>query len=316
MVSRSFLCTLSALLLTVCVSCSSSSSSSSSLPPGPSEGGTAANPSAAGEGSNVIRMTGSDTMVNLAQAWAETYAKKHPDVSIQVAGGGSGVGIAGLIDNVVDIATSSRQMSEKEIGKAKTSGGEPKEFIVGQDALAVYVHKDNPMEAISIEELAEIYGDGGKTEKWSDLGVDNKACDAGKIVRVSRQNNSGTYVYFRETVVGEKRDFKDGSIDQNGSKDVVTLVGKTGCAIGYSGMAYATPDVKMLKISKKKGEAAIAPTVENAANHTYPISRPLFLYTRGEPKGVVKEFIDWCLAEEGQKVVADIGYVPNSPAGK
>jgi phosphate transport system substrate-binding protein len=255
-------------------------------------------------------------MVNLAQAWAETYSKKHPDVSIQVAGGGSGVGIAGLIDNVVDIATASRKMSDKEIAKAKQNGGDPKEIIVGQDALAVYVHKDNPIEAISIEELAEIYGDGGKTEKWSELGIQNKACEADKIVRVSRQNNSGTYVYFRETVVGEKRDFKDGSIDQNGSKDVVTLVGKTGCAIGYSGMAYATPEVKMLKISKKKGGESIAPTVENAANHSYPISRPLFLYTHGEPKGALKDFIDWCLAEEGQKVVSEVGYVPNSNSVK
>jgi phosphate transport system substrate-binding protein len=258
-------------------------------------------------------MTGSDTMVNLAQAWAEIYAQKQPGVSVQVAGGGSGVGIAGLIDGFVDIAAASRKMSDKEIARAKQNHGvEPTEFIVGLDAMAVYVHKDNPLNAISIEELAEIYGDGGKIEKWSQLGIENKACDSDEIVRVSRQNNSGTYVYFREAVVGEGRDFKLGSVDQNGSKDVVALVGKTGCSIGYSGMAYATPEVKMLNISKKKGGEAVAPTSENAANSTYPIARPLFLYTNGKPSGPVKEYIDWILSAEGQKTVADVGYVPNT----
>jgi phosphate transport system substrate-binding protein len=252
-------------------------------------------------------------MVNLAQAWAEKYSQKNPSVSVQVAGGGSGVGIAGLIDNFVDIAASSRKMSEKEIARAKQNNGvEPREFIVGLDALAVYVQKDNPLDSIAVEELAEIYGEGGKIENWSQLGIEYDACDSGKIVRVSRQNNSGTYVYFREAVVGEMRDFKLGSIDQNGSKDVVTLVGKTACAIGYSGMAYATPEVKMLKIAKKKGDQPVAPTSENAANGSYPIARPLFLYTKGEPEGAVKEFIDWVLAADGQKIVAEVGYVPNS----
>lgn len=264
---------------------------------------------------SVIRVTGSDTMVNLAQAWAENYKQAHPEVSVQVAGGGSGVGIAGLIDGFVDIATSSRKMKDKEIARAKQNlGVEPTEVVVGLDCLAVYVHKDNPLESISVEELGEIYGDGGKIEKWAGLGIDYKACDSDKIVRVSRQNNSGTYQYFREAVVGEDRDFKLGSVDQNGSKDVVALVGKTPCAIGYSGMAYATPEVKMLSISRKKGEDSIAPTAENATNHTYPIARPLFLYTSGEPKGFVKDFIDWVASPEGQKIVADVGYVPNAPA--
>jgi phosphate transport system substrate-binding protein len=222
-----------------------------------------------------------------------------------------------LIDGFVDIAASSRKMSQKEIARAKQNHGvEPVEFIVGLDALAVYVHKDNPLSSISIEELAEIYGDAGKIEKWSQLGIDYKACDSDKIVRVSRQNNSGTYVYFREAVVGENRDFKLGSIDQNGSKDVVVLVGKTACAIGYSGMAYATPEVKMLSIAKKKGAEAVAPTSENASNGSYPIARPLFLYTKGEPEGAVKEYLDWILAAQGQKVVADVGYVPNKVAGE
>lgn len=296
---RSLVLILSVTLLPSLVSCSKSET-------------TSTNSSTSTEAS-AIRMTGSDTMVNLAQAWAEKYSQKNANVSVQVAGGGSGVGIAGLIDNFVDIAASSRKMSAKEIARAKQNNGvEPREFIVGLDALAVYVQKGNPLNSITVEELAEIYGEGGKIENWSQLGIKYDACDSGKIVRVSRQNNSGTYVYFREAVVGEMRDFKLGSIDQNGSKDVVTLVGKTACAIGYSGMAYATPEVKMLNIAKKKGDQPVAPTSDNAANGSYPIARPLFLYTKGEPEGAVKEFIDWVLGVDGQKVVAEVGYVPNS----
>jgi phosphate transport system substrate-binding protein len=262
-----------------------------------------------------IRVTGSDTMVNLAQAWAENYSRKNPDVSVQVAGGGSGVGIAGLIDGIVDIANCSRKLKDTEIARAKKNNGqEPCEFVVARDALGVYVHTANPLESISIDELGEIYGEGGKIERWSQLGAKNAALAADEIVRVSRQNNSGTFYYFRETVVGKGREFKLGSIDQNGSKDVVSLVSRTPCAIGYSGMAYATPEVKMLKIAPAKGEEAVAPTKENAINGSYPLSRPLFLYTNGEPQGVVKDYIDWILSEEGQRIVEEIGYVPISPS--
>jgi phosphate transport system substrate-binding protein len=262
-------------------------------------------------GGAAIRITGSDTMVNLVQAWAENYRKARPDVSVQVAGGGSGVGIAGLTDGILDIASSSREMSPDEIRRAKDrNGAEPREFAVALDALAVYVHKDNPVDSMSIEELAEVYGDNGRIEKWSQLGVRNAACPGDEIIRVSRQNNSGTYVYFREAVLGNARDYRMGSIDQSGSKDVVALVSRTPCAIGYSGMAYATREVKALKIAKKKGEPAVAPTAQSAIDKSYPIARPLYLYTRGEPTGQVKEFIDWTLGPDGQKVVQDIGYVP------
>ena len=265
-----------------------------------------------GGGGNTIVVDGSDTMVNLSQAWAEAYTKVHPDVHIQVSGGGSGVGIAGLIGGKLDLANASRRMSDKEIAsfKEKNAGKEPKEHIMGLDALAVYVNPKNPIETISQEELAEIYGDGGKIEKWSQLGVNNTACPEDQITRVSRQNNSGTYAYFREHILGKNRDYKNGSIDQSGSKDVVALVAKTPCAIGYSGMGYKTDDVKWLKVSKKKGETGIAPSLETAVNGTYPISRPLFIYTPGEATGAVKDFIDWCNGPEGQKIVNDVGFVP------
>jgi phosphate transport system substrate-binding protein len=259
----------------------------------------------------VIRITGSDTMVNLVQAWAENYRQVKPDVSVQVAGGGSGVGIAGLINGILDIAASSRHMEDDETKRATAAAGSaPQGFTVGLDALAVYVHKDNPLRSLSIEQLAEIYGEGGKIELWSQTGTPNPACAGDKIVRVSRQNNSGTYVYFREAVLGRTRELRLGSIDQSGSKDVVTLVGRTPCAIGYSGMAYVMPDVHTLAVSRKTGEPGVLPTAATALDGTYPIARPLFLYTNGTPSGPVREFIDWAIGPAGQKIVAEIGYVP------
>jgi phosphate transport system substrate-binding protein len=249
-------------------------------------------------------------MVNVAQAWAETYYQVEPNVQVQVRGGGSGVGVSSLINGTCDMANASRKMKDKEykLLESKHSGKNAKESIVGYDALAVYVHKENPLDEISIEELAEIYGEGGATENWSQ--VSDTAAALGKIVRVSRQNNSGTYVYFREAVLGKAREYKLGSIDQSGSKDVVALVSQTRGAIGYSGMGYATPEVKMLKISAKKGESSISPTVDNAKSGIYPVTRPLHIYTIGEPTGAVKKYLDWLMSDPGQKVVVEMGYVP------
>ena len=259
----------------------------------------------------VVRVEGSDTMVNLAQAWAERYSEKHPEIQVQVSGGGSGVGIASLIDGMADMTNASRKMTDKELARMKGNTGKAAvEFIVGRDALAIYVHKDNPIESISKEDLAEIYGEHGEITKWSQLGVKNRACSSGKIIRVSRQNSSGTFVYFREAVLGKNRDYKLGAVAQSGSKDVVALVSTTPCAIGYSGMGYVTDDVKMVPVSEKKGETAVPPTVENTKNGSYPIARPLRIYTAGEPTGAVKDYLDWILSEEGQKIVLEMGYVP------
>ncbi len=261
-------------------------------------------------GKAIIRVEGSDTMVNLAQAWAEEYSKSHPEVSIQVSGGGSGVGIASLIDQVANMANSSRKMKKNELARAEENSGQrPVEHVVGMDALAVYVHKDNPLDTISIGQLAEIYADGGTVTKWSQLGVKNVACKTDEITRVSRQNNSGTYHYFREAVLGE-RDYKLGSIDQSGSKDVVALISRTPCAIGYSGMGYKTEEVKWLKIAAKEGGEGVAPSIETASDGSYPIARPLLIYTLGEPTGAVKEYLDWISSDAGQKIVVDLGYVP------
>ena len=258
-----------------------------------------------------IQNAGSDTMVNLAQAWAESYASLEQKISVEVSGGGSGTGIAALINGTVDIANCSRSMKPSEIEKAvQNTGKEPKEFIVGFDALAVYVHKENPLEKISLQQLADIYGEQGQMTTWSKLDIQYAACKSDEIIRVSRQSNSGTYVYFREAILGKTGDFKLGSRDLHGSKDVVELVANTPCAIGYSGMGYATDHVKMLKVSKKDGEQAAGPSVENTLNGTYPIARPLYIYSLGEPSGDIKKYLDWILSEAGQSIVSKSGYVP------
>ena len=273
--------------------------------------GTTAGSAPAAGGGTVIRITGSDTMVNLVQAWAENYRKKKPDVSVQVAGGGSGVGIAGLIDGILDLAAASREMDAKEIDRAKQKNGQaPKEYGVALDALSVYVHKDNPLAMMAVEDLAEIYGDKGSIDKWSQLGAKVPGCTSDTIVRVGRQNSSGTYAYFREAVLGAKREYKLGSIDQSGSKDVVALVGRTPCAVGYSGMAYLTPEVKALSLAKKKGDTPVAPSNQTASDKSYPLARALYFYSPGEPKAHVKEFLDWVLSPEGQQIVTSIGFVP------
>ncbi len=257
-----------------------------------------------------IQNKGSDTMVNLAQAWAEEYKKVAPNADVEVSGGGSGVGIAALEKGTIDIANASRNMKQEEIEAAKkNTGKEPKEFIVGYDALAIYVHKDNPLNEITLDQIAQIYMEGGKITKWSDLGVKIPGTSSDEIVRVSRQSSSGTYEFLREHVLN-KKDFKLGSRDMNGSKEVVELVGSTLTAIGYSGMGYATPAVKMLKVKKAAADPAYEPNVANTLAKTYPIARSLQVYTLGEPQGAVKKYIDWMLSDAGQKVVEASGYVP------
>jgi phosphate transport system substrate-binding protein len=272
-------------------------------------GGGACSPS--GNSISPIRVTGSDTMVNLANAWQEAFQSSHPEVSLLVTGGGSGVGIANLIAGQIEIATSSRPMEPKEIDLAKANSGKvPQEFVVGRDALAIYVHRDNPIESISLPELAEIYGQDGKTSTWKGLNVEFAACPSGKLVAIGRQNSSGTYAYFKEVVLGKKREYRQGLTSQSGSSDVVALVSKTPCAIGYSGMGYRTDQIKVVPVSKKPGEPAVAPTAASVLDGTYPISRPLYLYTLGEPEGAVQEFIQWVRSAEGQKTVEEQGYVP------
>lgn len=260
----------------------------------------------------VLQNKGSDTLVNVAQAWAEEYQKVKPEVAIAVSGGGSGTGIAAMINGTVDIANASRAMKEKEINLAKEHGQNPVEHVVGYDALAVFLNQNNPANELSFAQLNDIYGREGKARKWSDLGIKVPGCNSDEIVVVSRQNNSGTYAYFKKAILGKKGKYRSGTLDMHGSKDVVDLVEKTPCAIGYSGLAYATEHVKMACVNKDGGKC-VSPSVATAVDRSYPIARPLFMYTNGEPKGDIKAYLDWIKSDEGQCIILKKGYAPANP---
>lgn len=262
----------------------------------------------------ILQNKGSDTLVNLAQVWAEAYRQVNPQVAIAVSGGGSGTGIAALINNQVDIANSSRPMKEEEKLAAKAnSGKEVKEFVVAMDALSVFVHPNNPITELSMEEIACIFAAGGKCEYWHQIrGTQVPGCKNNKIIRVSRQSNSGTYQYFLETTMGKHTDMKLGSMDLNGSMESIDFVQKVPCSIGYTGMGYINPKVKALCLSKDNAPC-VMPTLQNALSKAYPIARELFFYTLGEPQGEIKKYLDWIKSEEATKLVIKMGYVP-SPA--
>ncbi len=260
----------------------------------------------------VIQNKGSDTLVNVAQAWAEEYQTVNPGVVVAVSGGGSGTGIAALINGTVDIANASRAIKDSEAELARQGGNEPVEHVVGYDALVVFLHQDNPMTTMSIPQLAEIFGDGGTYTSWTDLGVEVPGCQNQEIVVVSRQNNSGTYAYFREAILGGTRDYRLGTRDLHGSKDVVDLVEKTPCAIGYSGLAYTTNHIKMACIATEADGDCVDPSVSTASDGSYPIARPLLMYTGGQPAGKVREYLDWILSSTGQCIIQDKGYAPAS----
>lgn len=261
----------------------------------------------------VIQNRGSDTLVNVAVAWAERYSSVRPDAAIAVSGGGSGTGIAALINGTADIANASREISEEEVRDARARGVEPVEHVVGFDALAVFLHPDNPVDSMSLAQLAAIYGSDGDVRTWGQLGISVPGCPSDEIVRVSRQNNSGTYAYFRDAVLGEGGSFALGSRDLNGSSEVVDLVANTPCAIGYSGLAYATDHVKMPCIIREEGGPCVAPAVPTAIDGSYPIARPLYMYTAGTPSGAVGEYIEWILSTAGQCTIFEKGYAPALP---
>ena len=215
-----------------------------------------------------------------------------------------------MINGTVDIANASRQMKGKELKSAKKKGQNPLEHVVGFDALAVFVNAANPAKSLSFNQLKDIYIRDGRVTKWSDLGLKVPGCGSDKIVVVSRQNNSGTYAYFKKAVLGKRGKFRQGTLDMHGSKDVVDLVEKTPCAIGYSGLAYATDHIKMACVSKVDGGPCVNPSVTTASDRSYPIARPLFMYTNGEPKGAIKGYMDWILSDAGQCILLDKGYAP------
>jgi len=259
----------------------------------------------------MMQILGSNTMLEVAQAWSEAYLKIHPEVGMSVNGGGSNKGIAGIIDGTVDIANASRRMVPEEIEKAKKNGHDPVEHLVGYDGIAVFVHKDNPIESITMEQLKQIFADKGTVTKWSQLGVKLPDGMADDIVPVSRDSSSGTHESFQDIVLGGKAvNFRASIRELTSPTEIVDLVSKTRSAIGYSGLAAGRSDVRALPVVRKPGDKAVAPTMDTVLDKTYPISRALLVYTIGQPKGEVKNYLDWIVGDAGQHVLLDNHYVP------
>lgn len=255
-----------------------------------------------------IENKGSDTIVNLALAWAEKYQGDHADVRISVTGGGSGTGIAALVNGTVDIANASRQIKDEEVEQAKSNGVEPTEFIIARDAIAVIVNPENPVNELTLQQISDIYS--GKIENWSQVGGDDRP-----IVRLSRETNSGTHVYFLETVLrlGNSDDrtlFSTDTLLLPSSEGIIAEVRQNPNAIGYDGLGYVPDDLKMIAIAEQEGGAYVLPSIRTVNDKTYPIARDLYMYTNGVPTGIVKEYLDWILAAQAQQIVADLGFVP------
>lgn len=243
-----------------------------------------------------ITITGSTTVLPIAQRAAEAYMDLHEDVSISVRGGGSGVGIAALIDGRADIADASRSIKTKELKTAREKGIDPYSNIVARDGIAVVVHTDNPINALNIETLKKIYT--GEINNWKQLGRPSKS-----IVVISRDVASGTFEVFNELILGGEKVI-DGALMLASNKTVATTVSTTPDGIGYIGLGYLSKDVKAIKMD------GVMPSNETVNNGSYKLARPLFMYTNGKPKGLIKSFIDFVLSAEGQKIVEEVGYVP------
>jgi len=253
-----------------------------------------------------LQIKGSDTIVNAAQKIAEEFMKDYPHIFVAVTGGGSGVGIASLINKTCDVATASREMKPKEKEIAEKRGVFPKEFVVAYDGVAVIVNKNNPVERIAIEDLHKIFT--GKATNWKEFG----GKDLG-IVTLSREVSSGTHIYFKEEVVqlGKKdnrEEFSPQTLLLTSSQTIVEEVVANESAIGYLGMGYVFDRTKPLLVAK--GGDFYPPDVNNVIKKTYPLSRPLYFYTNGQPQGVIKLFIDFTLGPKGQQQFIETGFVP------
>jgi len=255
-----------------------------------------------------IENRGSDTLVNLALAWAELYQQEQPEVRISVSGGGSGVGLTALINGTVDIANASRQIKPEEAEQAQAHGIHPTEFVVARDAIAVIVHPANPIGRMTLQQLSDIYS--GQIKNWSEVGGEDRP-----IVRLSRETNSGTHVYFLETVVrlgqsGNHTLFSTDTLLLPSSEGIVSEVRQNPNAIGYDGLGYVPADLKVIAVSRGEGEAYVLPSAATVNDRSYPIARDLYMYTAGEPTGVVNAYLEWILGQEAQQVVRKLGFVP------
>lgn len=251
-----------------------------------------------------ITIKGSDTMVNLVSAWAEGYMTANPKTSISVDGGGSGTGVAALISGTADIAASSRSIKPEEEAQGKVNGITPVEHTVARDAISIIVNPSNPVAELSMEQIAAVYK--GEITNWSKVGGPDE-----KITVLSRENSSGTYAFFQEHVLNNK-DYSKAALFLTSNATIVQEVLANKWAIGYCGLGYlieAKGKIKPVAVKKDAFSAAVIPSEETVNSGAYSIARPLYLYTAGEPKGLVKSFIDFAMSEKGQKIVAETGFV-------
>jgi phosphate transport system substrate-binding protein len=261
-----------------------------------------------GTTSTYIENKGSDTMVNLALAWAEYYQDLRPEVRLSVTGGGSGTGIAALINGTVDIANASRRIKQEELQAAQSRGSEPIEFVVSRDAIAVIVHLSNPIEQLSLQQISDIYS--GVYTNWSQLGGEDRP-----IVRLSRETNSGTHVYFLEEVMRQGRPddrtlFSRDTLLLPSAEGITAEIRENPNAIGYDGLGYVTHEMKVLAVARDENGPYVLPSLESVNNGTYPIARDLYMYTVGQPEGAVKDFMDWIFSVEAQGIIQELGFVP------
>ena len=260
------------------------------------------------EAKGSIQVKGSDTMVNLGQAWAEKYMEQNPTEFVAVTGGGSGTGLSSLISGTCDIAMSSRNIKEKEIALAQKKGINPNEIKVALDGLAVVVNPKNPVSKLTLDQLAGIFT--GKITNWKEVG----GMDL-KIVLLSREVNSGTHVYFKEHVLrnndpNNKAEFAPSALMLSSSQAIADEAAANSSAIGYYGMGYISPKQKAIFVAKDAKSEYEEPVINNVINGKYPISRPLYVYTNGVPEGAVKKFVDFALSKEGQEIVLKTDFVP------
>jgi phosphate transport system substrate-binding protein len=261
--------------------------------------------------SATIENKGSDTMVNLALAWAEAYQAEHPTVHISVTGGGSGTGIASLINGTVDLANASRAIKEEERQEAEANGVTPVELVVARDAIAIIVNPANPVDELTIGQLSDIYS--GRINNWAEVGGEDRP-----IVRLSRETNSGTHVYFLEEVLrrGDPDDatlFSPTTLLLPSSEGIGAEIRQNPNAIGYDGLGYVTPDMKVVAVALTPEGPFTLPSAETVNGGTYPIARDLYVYTDGEPQGDLADYLEWILGPEGQAIVTELGFVPIGP---
>jgi phosphate transport system substrate-binding protein len=262
----------------------------------------------------VIVNKGSDTIVNLALAWAEAYTAVNPAVTVSVTGGGSGTGIAALLNGTVDIANASRPISAEERAAARAAGIEPVEFVIARDAIAIIVHPDNPVSTLTLPQLSELYQ--GHITNWRELGGDDRP-----VVLLSRETNSGTHVYFLEHVLrlGEEDGtilFSPDTLLLPSSEGISAEVRQNPNAIGYDGLGYVTADMQTVAVAAALGQPFVLPTIETVNSAAYPIARDLYMYTAGAPTEPVANYLEWVMEAAAQQIVADLGFVPVGAAGE